>query len=64
MKGLVLDGDFDPRPDYPVTELEKKSHIARRGSSVWRNTHIEVKEVPDPEVGPDDVLIQIHACGV
>ncbi|MEW5720103.1 MAG: scyllo-inosose 3-dehydrogenase [Chloroflexota bacterium] len=64
MKALVLDGDFDPRPDYPVSETEKKTHIARRGSSVWRHTRLEVRNVPDPEVGAEEVLIQIHACGV
>ena len=25
MKALVLDGDFDPRPDYPVSETEKQT---------------------------------------
>ena len=64
MKALVLDGDFDPRPDYPVSETEKKTCIARKGSSVWRNTRIRVREIPDPEVGPEDVLIQIRDCGI
>ena len=64
MKALVLDGDFDPRPDYPVSETEIKTRIARRGGSVWRNTRIQVVQVPDPEVGPEDVLIRIRACGV
>ncbi len=64
MKALVLDGDFDPRPDYTASETEKQTRVARRGSSVWRNTRLEVKELPDPEVGPEDVLIQIRACGV
>ncbi len=64
MKALVLDGDFDPRPDYPVSETEIKTRIARRGSNVWRNTRIKVVSVPDPQVGPEDVLIQIRACGV
>jgi hypothetical protein len=64
MKALVLDGDFDPRPDYPVSETEIKTRIARRGSNVWRNTRIQVVQVPDPEVGPEDVLIRIRACGV
>ncbi len=64
MKALVLDGDFEPRPDYPVSETEIKTRIARRGGSVWRNTRIQVVQVPDPEVGPEDVLIRIRACGV
>jgi threonine dehydrogenase-like Zn-dependent dehydrogenase len=64
MKALVLDGEFDPRPDYPVSDVEKRTHIARRGSNVWRHTRLEVREIPEPEVGPEDVLIKIRACGV
>ena len=25
---------------------------------------LKSKQIPDPEVGPEDVLIQIRACGV
>lgn len=64
MRALVLDGKFDPRPDYPVSDMERRNRIARKGSSVWRHTTLEVKEIPDPEVGPEDVLIRIRSCGV
>lgn len=64
MRALVLDGEFDPRPDYPVSEMERKNHIARKGSNVWRHTTLEVKDIPEPEVGPEDVLIRVRACGV
>jgi NADPH:quinone reductase-like Zn-dependent oxidoreductase len=47
-----------------VSETEIKTRIARRGANVWRNTRLEVKQIPDPEVGPEDVLIRIRACGV
>ncbi len=50
MRALVLDGQFDPRPDYPVSEMERKNRIARRGISVWRLTTLEVKDIPEPEV--------------
>ena len=26
--------------------------------------HLEVREVPDPTPGPDDVLVEVHAVGV
>jgi len=64
MKALVLDGEFDPRPGYAVSDMERRSRIARRGSDVWRHTRLEVKSVADPEVGPEDVLIDIGRCGV
>jgi threonine dehydrogenase-like Zn-dependent dehydrogenase len=64
MKALVLDGQFDPRPDYQVSEMERREHIARKGSNVWRHTTLQVKEIPDPEIGPEDVLIRVRSCGV
>jgi threonine dehydrogenase-like Zn-dependent dehydrogenase len=64
VKALVLDGDFEPRPGYPVTEWERETRTACQGSNVWRNTRLEVRDIPTPEVGPEDVLIQVAACGV
>src|SRR4051795_1691188 len=26
--------------------------------------HLEVREVPDPTPGPDDVLVEVHAVGI
>src|SRR5512142_507538 len=64
MQALVLDAQWDPRPDYPVSEWEKQTGKAITGSSVWRHPTLEVKSVPDPKPGPDDVLLKIKACGV
>lgn len=64
MKALVLDAQWDPRPDYTPTEWEKKTGKAITGSSVWRHPKLEVRAVPDPQPGPDDVLLKIKACGV
>ncbi len=64
MKALVLDAQWDPRPDYQVSEWEKKTGKVITGSSVWRHPKLEVRTVPDPKPGPDDVLLKIKACGV
>jgi hypothetical protein len=64
VKALVLDGDFEPCPDYVVSQWERETRTARQGCNVWRNTRLEVREIPDPEVGPEDVLIRVRACGV
>lgn len=64
MKALVLDAKWDPRPDYQVSEWEKRTGKAITGSSVWRHPKLEVRNVPDPKPGPDDVLLKIKACGV
>ena len=64
MQALVLDAKWEPRPDYPLTEWEKKTGKAVTGSSVWRHPTLEVRPVPDPQPGPDDVLLRVKACGV
>jgi len=64
MKGLVLTAQWDPRPDYQVSDWEKETGKVITGSSVWRYPHLEVQERPIPEIGPDDVLVEVKACGI
>ena len=64
MKGLVLDAKWDPKKGYPLSAWEKKTGKAITGNSVWRNPKLEVREWKDPKVGPNDVLIEVKACGV
>ncbi len=64
MKGLVLDAQWDPKPDYDVSEWEKETGKAITGSSVWRHPALNVQDWPDPEPGPNDVVIEVQACGV
>jgi threonine dehydrogenase-like Zn-dependent dehydrogenase len=64
MKGLVLDAKWDPRPDYDLTDWEKETGKAITGASIWRYPELVVRDWPDPEPGPNDVLLEIQACGV
>jgi scyllo-inosose 3-dehydrogenase len=64
MKGLVLNAKWDPKPDYAVSEFEKTTGKAVTGSSVWRSPELKVEDVPEPTIGPDDVLLKVKACGV
>ncbi len=64
MKGLVLDAKWDPRPEYPVSDWEKKTGKAITGNSIWRYPKLEVRDWPDPEPGPKDVVLAVQACGV
>jgi threonine dehydrogenase-like Zn-dependent dehydrogenase len=64
MKALILDAQWDPRPDYPLTDWERVTGKALTGSSVWRYPKLEVREVPEPAIRPDQVLIKVKACGV
>jgi threonine dehydrogenase-like Zn-dependent dehydrogenase len=64
MKGLVLSAEWDPKADYVVSEWEKKTGKVVTGNAVWRHPKLEVKEVPRPEIAPDQVLLRVKACGV
>ncbi|MBC8264931.1 MAG: alcohol dehydrogenase catalytic domain-containing protein, partial [Anaerolineales bacterium] len=64
MKGLVLDAVWEPKPDYAVSEWEKETGKAINGNSIWRHPKLEVREWPDPKPGPQDVLLEVQACGV
>lgn len=64
MKGLVVSAEWDPRPEYAVSEFERASGKAVTGSSVWRRPHVALQSVPDPAPRPHDVLIRPRACGV
>jgi threonine dehydrogenase-like Zn-dependent dehydrogenase len=64
MKGLVLDAQWDPRPDYPVSDWEETTGKAITGNSVWRYPKLEVRDWPDPEPGPKEVVLAVQACGV
>jgi threonine dehydrogenase-like Zn-dependent dehydrogenase len=64
MKGLVLDAKWDPKPDYKPSDWEKETGKAVTGSSIWRHPTLEVRDWPDPKVGPYDVLVAVKACGV
>jgi len=64
VKGLVLDAVWEPKPDYVVSEWEQRTGKAITGNSIWRHPRLEVRDWPDPEIGPQDVLLEVQACGV
>ncbi len=64
MRGLVLDAVWEPKPDYAVSEWEKETGKAITGNSIWRHPKLEVREWPDPKPGPQEVLLEVQACGV
>ena len=59
MKGLVLDAQWDPRPEYQVSEWEKTTGKAVTGNSIWRNPVLEVWDWPDPTPDPHEVVLEI-----
>jgi len=64
MKGLVLDAKWEPRADYPVSDWEKQTGKAITGNSVWRHPKLAVRDWPDPQPEPQEVVLEVQACGV
>lgn len=64
MKGLVLNAKWEPRHNYKVSDWEEETGKAITGSSIWRYPKLEVTERPDPKINPDQILLEVKACGV
>jgi threonine dehydrogenase-like Zn-dependent dehydrogenase len=64
MQGLVLDAAWEPKSDYQVSDWEQQTGKAISGNQIWRHPKLEVRDWPDPEPGPQEVLLQIQSCGV
>ncbi|SFQ44243.1 scyllo-inosose 3-dehydrogenase [Caldicoprobacter faecalis] len=64
MKGVTLFADWDPKPDFKLGPKDIEGKQTYLGSKVWRNPRIEIVEHPVPEPGPDEVLIEVKACGI
>lgn len=64
MRALIADADWAPRAGYKTTGDEERTRRAYIGSQVWRNTRFEIKEIPVPVIGGDEVLVKVKSCGV
>jgi hypothetical protein len=64
VKGLRISAQWQPRPDYRVSDWEKQTGKAVEGANVWRHPKLELTQVPDPKPGPGQVLLRVKACGV
>lgn len=66
MKGLYLTGDYVPRPDYVLSGRELDGdHRALNGNAIWKNSKLSLRtDIPMPEVGLKDILVQVRYCGV
>lgn len=64
MKGLLLQATWQPKKDYRPTKFELITKKAITSSSVWRYSEITLRDLPDPKIGPKDVLLKVKACGI
>ncbi len=64
MKGLYIKANWAPKPDYKMSEWEKKTQRSMRGNMAWRDLKVAVEERPMPVLKEDEVLLKVGACGV
>jgi len=64
MLGVTLHAKWDPKKDYrphPRDIAKKQTYL---GSKVWRYPEIRIEEHPIPKLKPDEVLMEVKACGI
>jgi len=64
MKALVLDAEWNPRPDYEPTATERETKKAQNSSRVWQHPELRVEERDRPEPADDEVLVGVEHAGV
>ncbi len=64
MQTRCLVADWDPRPDFKLGSRDIEGKLTYLGSKVWRNPRIESAEKDIPVPGPEDILVEVKACGI
>jgi threonine dehydrogenase-like Zn-dependent dehydrogenase len=64
MKAIVLEAQWDPRPDYVPTARELETRKATMASRVLRHPRFVPRDVPAPTPRRDEVLLRVRRCGV
>jgi threonine dehydrogenase-like Zn-dependent dehydrogenase len=64
MQGVTLFADWDPKPDFKLGPKDIEGRQTYLGSKVWRNPKMEIVDYDIPTPGPNEVLLQVKACGI
>lgn len=64
MQAVVLRADWQPKKDFKLGPKDIDGKQTYLGSKVWRNPRLSIEEVPVPQPGPEQVLIELKACGI
>lgn len=64
MQGVTLVADWSPKPNFKLGAKDVEGRQTYLGSQVWRNPRFEMREYDIPTPGPEEVLIEIKACGI
>ncbi|MHA1371668.1 MAG: scyllo-inosose 3-dehydrogenase [Promethearchaeota archaeon] len=64
MKAVRLHAKWDPRVEFKLGDKDIDGKLTYLGSLVWRYPDLKIEEVPIPEPGPNEVLIEVKHCGI
>jgi threonine dehydrogenase-like Zn-dependent dehydrogenase len=64
MKGVTLVADWDPKPEFTLGAKDIEGRQTYLGSLVYRNPRIEIRDYDIPTPGPEEVLLEVKACGI
>ncbi len=64
MRTVSLMADWKPKPDFKLGHKDIDGKLTYLGSKVWKNPRIEIVEKDTPVPEPDEVLIEVKACGI
>jgi scyllo-inosose 3-dehydrogenase len=64
MQGVTLVADWDPKPGFKLGAKDIEGRQTYLGSQVWRNPRFEIREYDIPTPGPEEVLMEVKACGI
>ncbi len=64
MQGVTLVADWDPKPGFKLGSKDIQGRQTYLGSLVWRNPRLEIREYDIPTPGPEEVLLEVKACGI
>jgi len=64
MRAVTLHAQWAPKPEFKLGSKDIENVQTYLGSLVWKNPTISIDQHDIPEPGPDEVLIEVKACGI
>lgn len=64
MKAVRLHAKWAPKKEFKLGAKDINKKQTYLGSLVWKDPVLRIEDIPAPEPGPNEVLIEVRACGI
>lgn len=64
MKAVRLHAEWAPKPGFKLGAKDIDGRQTYLGSQAWKNPVLKIEDAPVPEPGPNEVMIEVKACGI